>query len=420
MKLLSGILSETVVKGAVRGAAKGAAKAAESLPDIAKSAGKAVSSFKEALDEAATDSEDKLRESIDNTCPSCGAPMDIDYEKLQLVCPYCDNVSPLPTSFARSTIREREKTQREKIKAERQIEMEKLQQKERERNSREANKAFIVIAIISLLGLCGLGISSCISSCTDNSKAAYTIDSTVASYTEHFDVTCKKNLMLSKYDIDIYVDGTNVYTLDHGSQDTFDLEMNEGTHEVQFREHSGSADGKHTLNITGESYITAVLYCTSDQVEIQEFNVLSAEEKAFENKSKEESKDGIEDEPVSSKATTQDEDSGDDLDTPAKLAYMLDFEDGLPDPYTMYMVFDTDKKTVYEVFSTSPDYKYRGTYTGTIGEKVNVKWKDGQDTWKQKMRWHDGDLESMESDDSGANAEWTRCSVSKAKKAKKA
>lgn len=407
MGLLSNIISDTVIKGA--------SKVAQEMPDIAANAGKAAGAFKSAFKEASGDDKaDPTQGQIDNTCPKCGAPMEIDYDELLMTCPYCDNKMAFEGPAAKDAVREREKTRRKKIEAEKQVKLEEMRQEEVRRSSEEAARAFKwlapIAAVLLLIAIIWTGVASCTGKSDDKT---YAIDNTVASYTEHFDLTCTKNMMFSKYDVDVYVDDSMVYTLDHGSQDTFDLEMNEGTHELRFKEHSGSADGKKTVNITGEAYITAVLHCTDDQIEIQDFSVQTAEEKS-EPKQKASAADGAD-------SQTEENNSQASKNRPSKLAYMLDFENGIPEPYTMYIVFNTKKKSVSQCLSTLPDYKYKGTYTGKVGDKVVITWKDGKDSWKDTARWTDGDTDTMVYIDSyDFETEWESCSVKKAEKGAKA
>ena len=48
-------------------------------------------------------------------------------------------------------------------------------------------------------------------------------------------VDCRENLAINKYDVDVLVDGRRIATLGHGLRDDYDLELREGSHQVEFR-----------------------------------------------------------------------------------------------------------------------------------------------------------------------------------------
>ncbi len=70
---------------------------------------------------------------ISLTCTNCGSNLDMDVSKLMAVCPYCGKKmlydSQMVSTIVSTAISEGEKTKREEIKANQEIEMKKLEHK---------------------------------------------------------------------------------------------------------------------------------------------------------------------------------------------------------------------------------------------------------------------------------------------------
>lgn len=87
--------------------------------------------------------------------------------------------------------------------------------------------------------------------------------------TVEIELTCEENLFFSRYDIDVYVDGSKIDTFDHGSSTTLSLDLSEGEHTLTLTERDNpSVDGSVDFSVPAESALSYEIHCTSDQVEI--------------------------------------------------------------------------------------------------------------------------------------------------------
>lgn len=90
-------------------------------------------------------------------------------------------------------------------------------------------------------------------------------------YSIQLELNCVRNLLFSKYDLDVFVDGNKIGKLDHGATRTFSLELVEGTHTlVAAKEGSRAIDGTIDFAVSEDSKFMYKLSCTSQQVEIEE------------------------------------------------------------------------------------------------------------------------------------------------------
>lgn len=86
-------------------------------------------------------------------------------------------------------------------------------------------------------------------------------------------VECESNLLLSKYDIAVYVDADSLGTLDHGTTKTFEATLADGDHELRFaKEDDGNVDGSVGISINGDTSLKYRVKCTSSQVEIEQID----------------------------------------------------------------------------------------------------------------------------------------------------
>ena len=89
-------------------------------------------------------------------------------------------------------------------------------------------------------------------------------------------VECESNILLSKYDIAVYVDADSLGTLDHGTTKTFEATLADGDHELRFaKEDDGNVDGSVGISINGDTSLKYRVKCTSSQVEIEQIDSVS-------------------------------------------------------------------------------------------------------------------------------------------------
>lgn len=124
-----------------------------------------------------------------------------------------------------------------------------------------ANMLLMILAV-SILAACGKsGADSQESTEPDNTPT----------YSVQLELKCVKNLIFSKYDTDIFVDGSKIGKLDHGATRTYSMELKEGTHTlVVAKEGSTSVDGTIDFAVSEDVKFKYKISCASQQVEIEE------------------------------------------------------------------------------------------------------------------------------------------------------
>lgn len=123
--------------------------------------------------------------------------------------------------------------------------------------------SFFVLILPLLLVACGKNSA-------DDNK-----DATPAGpvYSVQIEIECVENLIFSKYDIDVFVDKNKLETLDHGTTQTYSLELEEGTHTlVVAKEGNKSVDGTVEFAVSENSNFCYKIACTSQQVKIEKVN----------------------------------------------------------------------------------------------------------------------------------------------------
>ena len=90
-------------------------------------------------------------------------------------------------------------------------------------------------------------------------------------YTVQLYIDCEQNLIFSRYDVDVMVDGDEVGNVEHGSDATFELSLAKGQHEMKLeKEGDSEPDGKTTFVVEAEGdKFSYRIKCTSDQIEIK-------------------------------------------------------------------------------------------------------------------------------------------------------
>lgn len=122
--------------------------------------------------------------------------------------------------------------------------------------------AFILTLTVLVLTACNGGKSDS----QDNSET-----DNAPKYSIQLELNCIRNLLFSKYDLDVFVDGNKIGKLDHGATRTYTVELVEGTHTlVAAKEGSRTIDGTIDFAVSEDSKFMYKLSCTSQQVEIEE------------------------------------------------------------------------------------------------------------------------------------------------------
>ena len=90
-------------------------------------------------------------------------------------------------------------------------------------------------------------------------------------YTVQVEISCVENLLFSKYDVTVYVDGKQVGTLEHGATDVFETELESGSYTIKVvKEDSESVDGTVEINVSESTKFVYSIQCESDQIKITE------------------------------------------------------------------------------------------------------------------------------------------------------
>ena len=128
------------------------------------------------------------------------------------------------------------------------------------------------------------------------------IDLNVPEYKINIEVNCIENLIFSTYDVEIYVDDEKQGTLEHGKSDTYTTILKRGTHKIKcHKRYDDTVKGEVTVEITNNETIKIELYCTSDEVKVDNLSETTPAETSETEESKTESKAESSDSSSSSK-----------------------------------------------------------------------------------------------------------------------
>lgn len=141
---------------------------------------------------------------------------------------------------------------------------------------KEQKKSFCVIGI-SLSGLailCSLifliAYTNQTNSTVSNEQTTEMVTTEAVKYKVNIEVHCVSNLLFNKYDVNVYVDGEQIGTIDHGTDASFDVELEEGKYEVRFeKEDSSSVDGTATIVVSCDTKVKYDITCEGSQVSIK-------------------------------------------------------------------------------------------------------------------------------------------------------
>ena len=105
-------------------------------------------------------------------------------------------------------------------------------------------------------------------------------DGTGTTYAVHFSVSSSKNVLFSKYNVNFYLDGSLIKTVEQGETTEWDQELEGGKHTVRFASaDDDSVDGMQAFTVSAESYLSCTLSCSSDKVTIGNFSFQTQLEK---------------------------------------------------------------------------------------------------------------------------------------------
>lgn len=108
-------------------------------------------------------------------------------------------------------------------------------------------------------------------SCGNEEKAKEKVEVEVFKYNVDLEVECNENLLLSKYDIRVLVNDTELGILEHGKTEKYSVELEKG--EYVFRvenEEDNTIDGTIKFDVAEDMKLKCKLYCKGDQIKIEQ------------------------------------------------------------------------------------------------------------------------------------------------------
>lgn len=252
------------------------------------------------------------------------------------------------------------------------------------------NKEVVVFAAASLVVLAlALGAtlifsssSSSTKSPTSNSATSTTSNKTTApkktetkkSYSTQIKVKCEKNLVLSTYDVEIFVDDTSIATLDHGDEGSWDRSITQGSHTLKIcKKGDTSVDGTKVFTISAESVIECTVSTTSTQVQIKDFSCLTkeaakkAEEEAEKKKQEEEQ---------------------------AKLESQQFVSDGTGATHSVHFSVSSSKNVLFSKYNIN--FYLDGSLIKTVEQGETTEWDQELEGGKHTVRFASADDDSVD------------------------
>jgi len=171
-------------------------------------------------------------------------------------------------------------------------------------------------------------------------------------YSVKLKIDCVENIILNKYDIDVYVDDKFMGDIDHGSNDIYELELSKGKHTIRV-EHAEDyeIDGKISIDIIGDSTVELEVTCETENVKIK--NKTKSKEETKKNTNKDTKKENKSDKKEENK-----EDKSSETDN--SVYYSTNDSNSVKagnkgiysyikkgNEYDVYLILDLDEKFVY-------------------------------------------------------------------------
>lgn len=107
-------------------------------------------------------------------------------------------------------------------------------------------------------------LTSCLFACSDDQKKEET-----SKFETNIEVTCRDNLILSRYDVRILVDNEEIGILEHGETNNFIVDLENGSHNIRFEnEEDSSVDGSSDFSVDGTTNLKFYIHCHGDQIDV--------------------------------------------------------------------------------------------------------------------------------------------------------
>lgn len=83
-------------------------------------------------------------------------------------------------------------------------------------------------------------------------------------------VTCVRNMLFSRYDVEVYIDDKYIGTVDHGSFENYELHLGMGSHALKFESSEySSTNGGVQMSITDDTPINIKVFCYSSGIDAE-------------------------------------------------------------------------------------------------------------------------------------------------------
>lgn len=219
---------------------------------------------------------------------------------------------------------------------------------------------------VAFLAACLVG-APLLSACSDESAAPEEKAPAEPTYAVQIFIDCEQNLIFSKYDVDVMVDGVEVGNIEHGGEATFEVELTQGQHELGFEEEGRTdPDGKTSFVVEGEGDAFAYrIRCTSDQIEIESIEDEPEEQEPAEEAAAEEEEPVEQPEPSAVEEPTPEPE-------PSKYEYAC-VKRG--PSYDLYYLIDLDEMTATS-FGTNGEGSMVLPCTGSLEDGLTIDYGD--------------------------------------------
>lgn len=107
---------------------------------------------------------------------------------------------------------------------------------------------------------------------TDDLSETSEVDQEMISeiYLVKIELDCESNLFFSKYDIEVYINDDLIGTLEHGSKNSFEVELEKGSHTLKVaKEGDMSVDGTAIFDVSESVKVSYILQCSSSRIDIK-------------------------------------------------------------------------------------------------------------------------------------------------------
>ena len=124
---------------------------------------------------------------------------------------------------------------------------------------------------------------------TSSTKATTTTNKNVPTYEGNnlltIDIKCDENLIFSRYDINVLLDGSYIGTISHGSSNTFDLKVSLGSHNIRFENVTDdSVFGEYHISVENDKSILLQTHCYYGNISVDLLLIVPKGDSYYEGK----------------------------------------------------------------------------------------------------------------------------------------